>query len=1514
MVLLLECGRWSLGVLFALFHLCDSMRLDRDWVSYHTQLSGILIVLNGLGGGGCIGYLIYLVLIDSTNPHLPTPHYVEVLLIASSLLVLALSIYVSEGRAATGKSLGRYPARHSVSRIIVAGSAAIATYRNTSIFKPFAYPLHWIVKSILYINLFCTICCKLTTSRTQRKGVFNLNGGDFGPMSFFTSVAYSWLTHIIVMGVKNEIHSEDIPELPVRNRTQALSEHLRFLILKNLNKDRRLPLWRILLEFRGASFLGALATKLFFDCLQFVNPILINRIIYQLGLIGDIRNSTEFVDETEAVRKGFFLISCVAFIKIISSSILQRYFFMVSSIGFDLRNAVSDVVYRKAIMGVHNVSGEDPTNIVNVDCSRLNDTCMYLLIAISGPFQIVIAVIELWYLMGTSGFVALSAMIFMIPIVKSLSTMFLEKQKVVMSFKDARAKIMGEILQAMQIIKFYSWEDIFDSKVQDLRNKELDAYYEARKVSVAQSTVWFSVPEFVALISFTVHTVILGNKLNPALVFTAVTLFNLLRFPLNMVPTVITQCTEAYLASFRIEQYLQNADVPPRPDNDLSSSVCLILRRGTFFYVGETHRSPMFFSKYEITVPRNSVIMVTGRVGSGKSALLKALAGEACSGDPTQSCILKMNCSGIAFGSQDPWLFNGTIKQNITFLDDLEEERYQKVISAAGLLNEYTTLPQGDLTEVGERGSQLSGGQKARVSLARALYSSCEVLLLDDVLAALDPHLCSKVLIELFENEGLLKGRTVVMSTHSVKAFDYATELWLIGKNAKGLSTILIKGSVAEVLESSYYAQNAMTQASNSFEEPLEDHHISVGYGRPEDRLGFTMIRSPSEVLTEPGSPVHTPPSLLNFGMSSEPEEVRTLGFHSSSEESEGDGNKSIMSLCFNPRFDTEEEVKTIVMTVNLHDKPVLGWIGMKAYILYLTRLSLWGIIMFAGLILAGGIRVLGQLWLAYWSEGSHAASESSSPSWFMQNIMKHITMTPIVGATGLLLIVLAQVTVYGLGIGAESMGALKAAKWFHERIIRTLWNVPIDFFDRVPIGFLIGRLTKDVYVLDEVLPRSFRGWLTQVVACGGTVIVMVYTVPKSWLVFTLVAVLYINAQYLFIPSYRQLQRLESALRSDLLSHLQQSSTGAESVRAYGSQVAFIASMKKLIDNTGKVNFYRLLSNRWLAWRLELLATTISVIIATYTMFSVGVDIGPALAGLALSYADSITQTLNWLVRMAAEVESNMISVERINDTVCGSTALPQEASAVLPGDEVLRRSGWPKEGSLVVDNVSITYPTRQEPAVKNVSFTVIPSQKFGIVGHTGSGKSSLFNAILRVVEPTSGRILVGGEDCSTIGLRLLRSSITVIPQDPIFFSGTIRWNLDPHSEFTDQEILTALGQVEQLKWVQGLEGELMHHVTLGGANLSRGQRQLMCLARALLKKKKIMILDEATASVDIHTDTRIQNMMRKKFNDMTVISISHRLSTLQDYDEVLVMDNGRRIDNNAKLDNSDHEIVKPAA
>ncbi|KAF7277951.1 hypothetical protein GWI33_009066 [Rhynchophorus ferrugineus] len=518
-------------------------------------------------------------------------------------------------------------------------------------------------------------------------------------------------------------------------------------------------------------------------------------------------------------------------------------------------------------------------------------------------------------------------------------------------------------------------------------------------------------------------------------------------------------------------------------------------------------------------------------------------------------------------------------------------------------------------------------------------------------------------------------------------------------------------------------------------------------------------------------------------------------------------------------------------------------------------------------------------VWLGIWADDSTIFQNDTVDT------AKRDLYLGVYGALGI-----GQVVVIFFAALALFVGALNAAKKQHFTLLNNILRAPGPlFFDVTPVGRILNRFSKDVDTLDTVLPMTLRGWINCLFSVIGTLAVTSIATPLFIVVIIPIALLYYFIQRFYVATSRQLKRLESVSRSPIYSHFGETVTGVQAIRAFNQQDRFIRESEQKVDLNQVCYYPSIISNRWLAVRLEMIGNLIILFAALFAVL--GKDQLPALVGLSISYCLQITQTLNWLVRMTSDVETNIVAVERIKEYA----EVRQEAAWELPNQ--IMSSAWPETGSVSFKNFSVRYRPGLDLVLKGLSFTVNGSEKVGIVGRTGAGKSSLTLSLFRIIEAAEGQITIDGVNIATLGLHTLRSRLTIIPQDAVLFSGSLRMNLDPFDSHSDEEVWRSLEHAHLKSFVKGLPAGLNHEVTEGGENLSVGQRQLICLARALLRKTKVLILDEATAAVDLETDDLIQRTIRTEFKSCTVLTIAHRLNTIMDSDRVIVLDKGRIVE-----------------
>jgi len=521
------------------------------------------------------------------------------------------------------------------------------------------------------------------------------------------------------------------------------------------------------------------------------------------------------------------------------------------------------------------------------------------------------------------------------------------------------------------------------------------------------------------------------------------------------------------------------------------------------------------------------------------------------------------------------------------------------------------------------------------------------------------------------------------------------------------------------------------------------------------------------------------------------------------------------------------------------------------------------------------GFQVGSSIWLSQWVDDPLASTDDA-----VRNM--YLIVYALLGIFQSIAIMIATILF--------SVYTLDAARKLHNTMLLRIMRGPMSFFETTPLGRILNRFSKDVDVCDVVIPNNLRGLLGTMLNVLGTIIVIVFAMPIFLVIVIPIAIAYYFLQKFYVATARQVKRMESITRSPIYIHFSETITGGPTIRAYSRTPAFVKENERRIDKNQMCYYPSICANRWLSIRLECIGNLIVMFASLIAVLSRG-TIDPGVVGLSLSYALNVTGALNQLVRMTTEVETNMVSVERIREY----QQTPQEAPFDLPENDPPKE--WPEHGVIEFEKYETRFRPGLDLVLKGISCKILSGEKIGIVGRTGAGKSTMTLALFRILESSGGSISIDGVNISQLGLQKLRSRITIIPQDPVLFSGSMRLNLDPFENYSDIEVWRALEHAHLRTFVTALPDGLQHIVSEGGTNLSVGQRQLICLARALLRKTKVLVLDEATAAVDLETDDLVQATIRAEFLDCTVLTIAHRLNTIMDSNRVVVLDQGKVIE-----------------
>ncbi|CAI5654086.1 unnamed protein product [Oreochromis niloticus] len=1176
--------------------------------------------------------------------------------------------------------------------------------------------------------------------------------------------------------------------------------------------------------------------KLLEDVLTFVSPQLLKLMI----------SFTQ--DKSRYAWEGYLYAVLLMVVALLQSLTLQQYFQRCHVLGMKVRTALMAAVYKKALV-VSNDTRKESTvgemvNLMSADAQRFNDVTTSIHLLWSCPLQIIISIVFLWLELGPSVLAGVGVMVLIIPTNALIATKARKLQIENMKFKDKRMKIMNEILNGIKILKLYAWEPSFQKHVEDIRGEELKVMKKFAYLHSFSILTSCCIPALVSLATFAIFVSVSNdNVLTAEKAFTSISLFNILRAPLAMLPMLIASVVQTAVSKKRLEKFLAGEDIDSdivRQDPSFNTAVSVC--DGSFAW--EKDAKPLL-KDVNLDIEPGQLVAVVGAVGSGKSSLMSALLGEMHS---TKGFINIMG--SLAFVPQQAWIQNATLKDNILFGSPHEEENFKKVIQACALAPDLELLPGGDLTEIGEKGINLSGGQKQRVSLARAVYSQADIYLLDDPLSAVDSHVGKHLFENVIGPNGILKNKTRILVTHGISFLPYVDKI-----------VVLENGVISEV--GSYENLRASGGAFSKFLDTYAKEQSNQGNsetGEGQDAEDFELIRDGDDAQPDGAS---------------EDTVSLTLEREDSIRRSQRNGS---VRLRRNTSVKTSENADEPQKGQKLIEKETMetGQVKLGVFLQYLRAMG-WGYSAMVFLIyFIQTAAFTGQnLWLSDWTGDSVEYYNMTYPSW------KRDTRVGVFGALGV-----AQGLFVFLGTLLLANASINASRILYSRLLNNILRVPMVFFDTTPIGRVINRFAKDIFTIDEAIPASLRSCLLCLMSVLGTVFVICLVTPFFAIVIIPLALIYFFVQRFYIATSRQLRRLDSVSRSPIYSHFGETVSGLSVIRAYKHQDRFLKHNEVTIDENLKSIYLRIVSDRWLAIRLEFVGNLVVFFAALFAVISRD-SIDSNVVGLSVSYALNVTQTLNWLVMTTSALETNIVAVERVNEY----TQLKNEADWVT---DTRPPQMWPEAGRVQFENFKVRYRPELDLVLHGITCDIDSTEKIGIVGRTGAGKSSLTNCLFRIIEAAEGCIRIDDVDISTIGLHDLRNRLTIIPQDPVLFSGSLRMNLDPFDKFSDEEIWRVLELSHLQSYVSGLQEGLQHKVAEGGENLSVGQRQLLCLARALLRKSRILILDEATAAVDLETDNLIQNTIRKEFSDCTVLTIAHRLHSIMDSSRVMVLDAGK--------------------
>ncbi|TMS03088.1 ATP-binding cassette sub-family C member 9 [Larimichthys crocea] len=1046
-----------------------------------------------------------------------------------------------------------------------------------------------------------------------------------------------------------------------------------------------------------------------------------------------------------------------------------------------------------------------------------------------------------------------------------------------------RLKKTSEILKGIKLLKLYAWENIFCDSVEETRGKELTslktfAFYTSMSIFMNAA-----IPIAAVLATFVMHHFLNKTGPSPSEAFAALALFHILVTPLFLLSTVVRFAVKALVSVQKLGEFLQSDEIGDDSwrNGDMPISfeagkkhfgmTKAINRKQPIRYQMDNYEQPTrrqmrptetedvavkvmngFFtwgnnlstlSDINIRIPTGQLTMIVGQVGCGKSSLLLAMLGEMQTIDGRVYWSNK-NRYSVAYATQKSWLLNATVEENITFGSPFNKQRYKAVIDACSLQPDIDLLPFGDQTEIGERGINLSGGQRQRICVARALYQNTNIVFLDDPFSALDIHLSDHLM-----QEGILKflqddKRTVVLVTHKLQYLIHAD--WIIAmKDGSVLREGTLKDIQTHDVELYDHWKTLMNRQDQELEKDIQQDSQTT-LERKTLRRAFYSREAKNQVDDE-----------------DEEEE----------EEEEDDDNMST--------------------TTNRRSK--IPW---RVCWCYLSSGGFFMVfLMVSSKLLKHSVIVAIDYWLALWTSyktnQSVGASNGTSLAYDPKGTQPtpgdgdaeadsyHLPVFIILCAAGITLCLITSLTVEFLG--------LSAATNLHHNLLNKIIHAPIRFFDITPLGQILNRFSADTNIIDQHIPPTLESLTRSTLLCLSAIGVISSITPIFLIALVPLAVAFYFIQKYFRVASKDLQDLDDSTQLPLLCHFSETAEGLTTIRAFRHEARFKQRMLELTDTNNTAYLFLSAANRWLEVRTDYLGAVIVLSAAGAAIWSLHYGLlHKGLVGLGLTYALTVTNYLNWVVRNLADLEVQMSAVKKVNSFLSTES---ENYEGSMDASQV--PENWPQEGEIKIQDLCVRYDPMLKPVLKHVNAYIEPSQKVGICGRTGSGKSSLSLAFFNMVDIFEGKIIIDGIDICKLPLQTLRSRLSIILQDPVLFSGSIRFNLDPERTCTDDRLWEAL-EIAQLKnMVKALPGGLDAVVTEGGENFSVGQRQLFCLARAFVRKSSILIMDEATASIDMATENILQKVVMTAFADRTVVIIAHRVHTILTADLVIVMKRG---------------------
>ncbi len=1243
---------------------------------------------------------------------------------------------------------------------------------------------------------------------------------------------FSQVNSLIQISKNRPLEMQDTIELPLvvdpkivhLNEDEVIWAGTNFQLIRSLLWSSR--------KFLGITFSLLLASEL----ISLSSPFLIHELFVNL------QKTLPNGYNAKQISYNCGLATLIGLVGYLCGFTMQHYFHLNLQLMQNIQSYLNRLIFSKSLnlsrKSRESINNGDVVNYMSTDTDASADLCFIVLEALTSSILVVLSIGSLFYFIGWATMGAILVLILLLPLTRRLALSLSTCDKAIMHYRDERISLMGQILGAIRIIKYFAWEKSIENEITDVRNLELKSRQQLFKVHALSGMIYASVSS-VALLSSLVLFSYFGGQIDLALILTLVTIFALLEEPFGNFTNLMARFANALVGIERISGFLKLSENVILREECVQPSI--EINHLSFSYEKEKEPSQFTLNDLNLRIEGGSSVAIVGPVGAGKSTLLQILLREI---KPSSGTLRYLDLKATTIPAQtvyvpqDSYVINASLLENLKFgAEAITGSQIEQALHYSCLQEDLCNFPKGLQTELGERGINLSGGQKQRLALARAFLQRPELILLDDPLSAVDPstevQLCERLIF------GEWKDKTRVVVTHRLEHLDQFDQVIFMDDGK-----IVSSGRFSDLVKVSTRFANFVegTLQSNSL---MSSGHISRTTAQTSSQTSSKF--DPIEVA-QAHNPIHSL-ELVQTVNRSEPSEDpipnQNLGCHRITVDEDRERGQVKRELYFS--------------FLKMLGKTTAG--GLKAS----DRRTNWIICGLFSCAIVAKASLLGQkAWLTYGAKSN---------------------------STILFLLSYAGISCLGLLINYANMRlwlyrGLQGAKLAHQKMIHGLLGANIRFFDSTPVGRILQRFSRDLESVDEHLIFTHLTAVECFVQMTLSLILIVLALPLILLCLLPLLGFYYQTQRYYRAAAREAKRFDSVARSPRYAHFKETLQGLVVIRAFNKQTWFTSMFYEKLSLSHKMFYNNCMINRWFSIRVPLIGGMIALMTAVGISLSVSFGIlSIEIAGLTLVYAMSFWRYLNWAIRIFSEIEARLTSVERLSFI----SNLPPEEAVISP-DWVPAKI---LNGTVEFRDVWARYAPHLPFVLRGISFKIKSGERVGIIGRTGSGKSTIFQALYRFIELDRGEILLGNLRINQMSRYELRKKLAIIPQDPILFKGSLRANLDRYHEFTDSEILRALERAALGDKIRSSSLGIWQTVAENGQNFSQGQRQLICLARAILQKAVVVVLDEATASVDIVTDAIIQKVIRDHLKGVTLLIIAHRLETIADADQIIRIQEG---------------------